>query len=64
MGGAAQVHVSGQGQVPDLPMFPQAGQTLRGQQVRDSDYLIKCCGFVNRMHNVLNPESPGKGIVF
>ena len=33
MGGAAQVHVPRQGQVPDLPVFPQTGQALCGQQV-------------------------------
>ena len=33
MGGAAQVHVPCQSQVPDLPVLPQAGQALRGQQV-------------------------------
>ena len=38
MGGAAQVHVPRQGQVPDLPVLPQAGQALRGQQV--SGFMI------------------------
>ena len=33
VGRAAQVHVARQGQVPHLPVLPQAGQALRGQQV-------------------------------
>ena len=38
VGGAAQVHVPRQGQVPDLTVLPQAGQALRGQQV--SGFMI------------------------
>ena len=33
VGGAAQVHEQSQGQVPDLPVFPQAGETVCWQQV-------------------------------
>ena len=33
VGRAAQVHVACQGQISHLPVLPQAGQALRGQQV-------------------------------
>ena len=32
VGGAPQVHEQSQGQVPNLSVLPQAGETLRGQQ--------------------------------
>ena len=32
MGGASQVHEQSEGEVSNLPVLPQAGQTVRGQQ--------------------------------
>ena len=35
VGRAPQVHEQSEGQVPDIPVLPQTGETLRGQQVSE-----------------------------